>query len=901
MRYRLFLVPFLLLLALIACRLGNPEAESPTNSVRGPVATLAPEEGDPAPALQSVAFTARAPHNTPTADTIYLLIMPLQDWAWLQHVPMTANGDGTYSASAELEQGALVRYSYDRWDESDWSRFKDTREAFDAAVTIENRYLFVEEGRDAVSDVIAAWADLPADNAQPTGVLRGRITDAATGEPIMDANLSIAGIHSAADYDGRFTITGLAPGLQRLTVYTTLGDYHMAAAEVEVPAGGEARLDLALEAADPVTVTFQVELPSDTPEEAPIRLVGNVYQLGARLGHPATPNQPDNHVLPVLERQAGADRATLMVDLYAGTYLQYYYTLASSGSAFERGAQGSAVYRSLVVKAENANVQDRVTAWRMRGENLITLRIHTPPNSSPGVPLLLQTGPSEPLTQVDEHEWVAYFTRFPEQEFRFRILQGDDTLSSGDAVLGQDVSPDSEDGWRTILTGSDDEEIEITVEQWFGNLAAAHPQPNELVTLSFNLSLPPNTPADEAVTLTGNHPLLADGIPMQRLEGNPWMVTASVALPAGEPISYRYALADGRSSDDHQTMPAFEGQVVNDWLAAWPGEASEAYGSRPDYISGFYIPDFWTTSFRATLASTFTRIREHNGGWVALSSVWHYGSFEPPVVEPRPVRAPSVLSLKEQIIDQAEAARQAGLKILLAPQFNMEMVAGGVNAVCAAQTDAWWFTWLEQAERLWMWNAVLAEQIGAEMLLLPGNCFHVFPSRGFFESEAGADEFDIAVAELIAQVREVYGGLILISGSTDFSFPALADINGVTTYDTGFPDLPATASVEEWAAAWDSHFSTTIDEIQARHGRPLMFYTIHAPNQSSARDPYGEQHQVRLLEGAFQAIANREWLAGSFTWDYEMIDAPYRPESEGLRARMAEAVLAKWYGIFMGE
>jgi hypothetical protein len=51
------------------------------------------------------------------------------------------------------------------------------------------------------------------------------------------------------------------------------------------------------------------------------------------------------------------------------------------------------------------------------------------------------------------------------------------------------------------------------------------------------------------------------------------------------------------------------------------------------------------------------------------------------------------------------------------------------------------------------------------------------------------------------------------------------------------------------------------------------------------------------MEGLIMA---RPWIAGSMTWAYSMIDADTDPDG-GVRGRLAEAVLAKYYGQFTGR
>ena len=341
--------------------------------------------------------------------------------------------------------------------------------------------------------------------------------------------------------------------------------------------------------------------------------------------------------------------------------------------------------------------------------------------------------------------------------------------------------------------------------------------------------------------------------------------------------------------------------MVDDWVTAWSDSSPGAVGARPGFITGIYTPDFWSDGFLELSASTFERIKAHNAGFVVVSSVWSYGRNQPlPEVEPRRIRAPSVLTTREDIMAQARIAREQGLEVILGPQFNMEMAPGGLEAVCRSHSREWLDAWLLEAERLWMWHAIVAEEAGAAALLLPGYCFHVFSSVD--DTPASAAEFDGKVATLIEKVRGAYSGKLIINGGVrEFDFPGLANLVGVTTYDTGHPDLPHDATVAQWKEAYDKLFAQSVDPIHERWGKPVFFYTIHLPPVPGDPEPTGQEAQARRLEGIFQALENRPWVAGALSWAYSMIDAPLNASSDGLRAQLAEAVLVKYYGMYSGR
>ena len=185
--------------------------------------------------------------------------------------------------------------------------------------------------------------------------------------------------------------------------------------------------------------------------------------------------------------------------------------------------------------------------------------------------------------------------------------------------------------------------------------------------------------------------------------------------------------------------------------------------------------------------------------------------------------------------------------------------------------------------------------------MLPGYILHVFAGPGAFESDESFAAFDRALIDLMGRVREVYDGKVLVSGGIlEMEFPGLADLVGVTTFDTGRPDLPAGTTAAEWREAYDALFVERVDPIWERWGKPVFFYTINT--QAISDDPLvsPEEAQATELEGIFQALASRPWIAGSMSWACHMIDAPLGG-ADGVRNRLAEAVLAKYYGAYTGN
>lgn len=185
--------------------------------------------------------------------------------------------------------------------------------------------------------------------------------------------------------------------------------------------------------------------------------------------------------------------------------------------------------------------------------------------------------------------------------------------------------------------------------------------------------------------------------------------------------------------------------------------------------------------------------------------------------------------------------------------------------------------------------------------MVPGPLFHVYEYIDKPSDHPFIMNFEAEQARLMAKIREIYSGKLIVSGSNkNYDFPGLADFNGVTTYDTGLPELPADTTFAEYIEYYEGRFIERVDPIYEKWGNPVFFYTVHAPAVPTDDDPSGELAQANAIEAIFQVIADRPFINGSLSWAYDMIDAPLVP-TDGIRGRLAEAVFAKWYAILGGE
>jgi len=273
----------------------------------------------------------------------------------------------------------MIRYVYDRgWD--DWAEWKKKRERFNEEIEILYRYLFVTPTTSLVEDTIARWNDIA--NTPVTGVISGNVTDGTTNEPIMDATVSIGGVHITTNYDGSFTLKDVPVGSQRVTVLTTLGDYKYASKVVQVNPGETSIVTFHLVKAKKVKVQFDVVTPENTPPGSVVKLMGSVFQMGSYHGPSANYGfNAWSSTRFVSMEKVSENNFTTTLELYEGTYVQYMYTLGNEMVSNERTSDGRRVLRTFIVGETDERRRETIETWRPPGSVAVIFNLTVPPNT----------------------------------------------------------------------------------------------------------------------------------------------------------------------------------------------------------------------------------------------------------------------------------------------------------------------------------------------------------------------------------------------------------------------------------------------------------------------------------------------------------------------------------------
>lgn len=397
MRNRLF-VTIILLFSLLALGLNGCTFSLVDLPGFSPATPTLPYPPTPVPSLQPVAeITFRVTLPLPILPGETLLLSVVDEVTGLSlnpdNYPMTAQDALHYTVSVPFAPGSVVKYRYVR--QSTLPILED-----DSADQPVRYRLYYVTGPAVVEDVVSGWADAPF--AGPTGRLNGQVVDAATGAAIPNIMIAAGGQQTLTDSTGAFFIEELPPGTHNLVAYALDGSYATFQQGARIEADRRTPVSISLTAAPMVNVIFTVILPRETaPSTAPLRLAGNLLQLGNTFGDLNGGMSTVASRMPVLSPLPDG-RYTITLSLPAGADIRYKYTLGDGFWNAEHRNNGSFVVRQLIVPQGESTIliEDTVETWRAGNSAPILFEVTVPSNTPVGDIVSLQINPygwTEPL------------------------------------------------------------------------------------------------------------------------------------------------------------------------------------------------------------------------------------------------------------------------------------------------------------------------------------------------------------------------------------------------------------------------------------------------------------------------------------------------------------------------
>jgi hypothetical protein len=266
---------------------------------------------------------------------------------------MTAEDATHYSVLIPFEMGTVLKYRYTRHGISNVIEHLPNGEPV--------RYrLYHVEGPGMVQDTLSRWTDTQF--VGKTGRITGKITEFTSGQPIPNLLIASGGAQVFTNADGSYLIEGLPEGTHNLVAYALDGMYHIYQQGATIAADSTTPASFNLYRSETIPVIFTLTVPESTPSEAPLRLAGNLLQLGNTFADLSGGVSTIASRMPVLSRLPDGRFATT-VNLPVGAYIEYKYTLGDGLWNAEHSSDGSLITRHFTVPGSSIQLTDTVSNW----------------------------------------------------------------------------------------------------------------------------------------------------------------------------------------------------------------------------------------------------------------------------------------------------------------------------------------------------------------------------------------------------------------------------------------------------------------------------------------------------------------------------------------------------------
>ena len=747
--------------------------------------------------------------------------------------PMSPRDTLTYTATLPLLHNSVVKYRYIRRGAA--QVIEDTVSG--SAIRYRMHHV---AGPSEVQDIIADWGDKAFN--RPSGTILGQIFNADTGSPLPNILVTAGGVQHITDSLGRFELTGLGVGTQQLVAYSLDGMYQPFQQGAVVGNGSTTIVDLRIKPSRLVNVTFMVAIPQDTVPGVPVRLAGNILQLGNTFADLQGGVSTVADRMPILNLQPDG-RYAVTLGLPVGAHIQYKYTLGDGFWNAEHKANGEWIVRDLIVPEQDVTLQDTVPSW-------------------------LATKESGPIL--------------------------------------------------------------------------------------FEATIPSVTPPGDILYIQFNAFGWMEPIPMWPLGNNRWAYKLYGPLNFLGSFSYRYC-RNGQcgSADDNQTVGAAPtgrqtatsllGQDIQDSVNSWkwfenPEPLSLVGATITKRAAGFVAGVEYQSTYRPNFSyyapQAFANTKALGSNLAILTPSWTYTSIAPLRLAPLPGQDPLWIDSAIMI----SQARALGLNVALFPTPHFPATTDPTRTATthfwlSAPRDAqWWQEWFTRYRAFAVNYADLANQTGANILILGGDWVGPALPGGLLSDGTPSNVPADAEAQwkaIIQDVRSRFKGQIFwampyTKSNVETPVNFLLDVDGIYLLWSVPLTTNQSASKIDYANEAGRLLDNEVAPLASLLGKPVIlamsypsaagaasgcvpngaggcldFAELSRPNADNSSVSLSLQTQADIYEAMLTAINARSWISGFVSRGYFMPVA-LQDKSTSVHSKPAADILWYWYPRLLG-
>jgi hypothetical protein len=510
--------------------------------------------------------------------------------------------------------------------------------------------------------------------------------------------------------------------------------------------------------------------------------------------------------------------------------------------------------------------------------------------------------------------------------------------SLGDGFWNTERSENGDYRLRQLIVPDRDTTVDEAVVSW---------RTPGLAPLTFTVTVPPNTPKNDTVSIQFNPFSWTEPIPMWPLGNNRWFYLLYNPLDGFSKASYRYCRNDQCGTADAidtrsinpagiAFTPQNTPQDIQDEISAWAWSegANEPLivpatpiGVRDsNFIAGVELMPAYHPSWQSYMPAAFQNISGIGSNTVILTPTWHLTHNSPPVMELVPGRDP----LWSDMTLMANQAHQKGLAVVIRPTLKFDQDSD-LWWQSAPRDDGWWQSWFDRYQTYILYHADLAAQSGAKALILGDeNILPALPGGTLIDGSPSrvSGNAEKRWSDIITAIRSRYTGKLL------WLVPYTGDISPVPTFVSKVDQLylqlaPPFAETDQLdqaglEAAVAAVFDDKILKLQEETNQPIVI-GLRYPSVRGAFDGCVESDGDCLPAGAFNrpvpeyagveialreqadvygavmsVINQRSWISGFFAVGYYP-PAEIKDDSVSVHSKPASNILWYWYPRLLGK
>ena len=414
--------------------------------------------------LSETVFEVSLPEKLKNDEIVYLEILDEVTGIALNptRYEMQSKDDLTLFVRIPAINGTFVKYRYVKRSDVDAIEFcSDGNQVYYRS--------YIVNRPSVARDIVSSWTN--EGTAFPVGEISGFVYDAKTNLPIPEIFISVNGITTTTAHNGFYQIRNIPAGEHNLVAYHPDGLYKPFQQGAVIANNALTPASFGMESAKMVKITFNVEVPENTVQGAPLRLIGDFYSLGNVYTEKNGMTSIISSRSPLLD-DIGNRKYSITLDLPSGADLRYKFSLGDGFVNAEYSADGDFRIRQLIVPDKDITVFNLIESWSSKEISPITFEVTSPSNTPAGDYVSIQFNPFVWMSPVQmwktgKNQWV--YTLYSPYEFldqsQFRFCRNDQCgYADDDLTAGFDAN-----GYILDLKSvSETRRIVYKIENWVG-------------------------------------------------------------------------------------------------------------------------------------------------------------------------------------------------------------------------------------------------------------------------------------------------------------------------------------------------------------------------------------------------------------------------------------------------